>query len=150
MGPAAKTVRPGPRARRRVVMVLHWTQFALLIGLLSTEVPTAPWVLAYAGVTLAWTGLALVAGLNGTGGPALTPALRHVHRWGHRAMLAAVAVSGVLAILWLAGRPVALQYWLFIVFGLSMLHAIFHLWRHTTLGDGALRWMTPRAVHKVL
>ena len=34
-----------------------------------------------------------------------------------------------------------------VLFSAASLHAIYHLWRHTALGDGALRRITPRALH---
>jgi cytochrome b561 len=32
----------------------------------------------------------------------------------------------------------------------ALIHGVFHLWRHTALGDGALRRMTPRRFHNIL
>ncbi|MFO7759373.1 MAG: hypothetical protein R6V26_13030 [Roseovarius sp.] len=32
----------------------------------------------------------------------------------------------------------------------AALHAVFNLWRHTALMDGALRRITPRAIHHTL
>jgi cytochrome b561 len=32
----------------------------------------------------------------------------------------------------------------------ALIHAVFNLWRHTALGDGALRRMVPRALHHIL
>jgi len=48
------------------------------------------------------------------------------------------------------GTAIALQYRLFRLFMVSNLHAVFHLWRHRALRDGALRLITPKAMHKVL
>jgi len=48
-------------------------------------------------------------------------------------------------------RPAqGLRFWYAVLAGAAALHAVFHLWRHTTLADGALRRMTPEVLHKYL
>ena len=34
--------------------------------------------------------------------------------------------------------------------GAGLMHGVFHMWRHTVLLDGALRNITPRALHNIL
>ena len=136
--------------RRPVHIALHWTQFALLLGLISTTNPTPAWAIAYAVPALLWSALALPLGLNGRGGPKLDPTGKAIHQWHHRLLYLLTAASGVMAIAWAFGTELALQYWLFLLFMVSNLHAVFHLWRHTALRDGALRMITPKAMHKLL
>ncbi|MEM1273742.1 MAG: hypothetical protein AAGF88_07995 [Pseudomonadota bacterium] len=131
-------------------IALHWVQFALLLGLISTTAPTAPWAIAYGLVALIWPAVAVVKGLHGRGGRKLAPVGKAIHQWHHRMLYALSAASGAAAIAWSLGVPLALQYWLFLLFLVSNLHAVFHLWRHTALLDGALRMITPRALHKLL
>lgn len=136
--------------RRPIHLALHWTQFSLLLGLISTQNPTAFWAVAYAIPALAWPTLALFAGLHGRGGAKLGVKGRAVHQWHHRLLYLLTAASGVLALAWAWGQSLSLQYWLFLLFMVSNLHAVFHLWRHTALRDGALFMITPRALHKLL
>lgn len=131
-------------------MTLHWLQYFLLLGLISTTNPTAPWAIAYGIVAILWPAVAVVFGRHGRGGPKLDATGLAFHRWHHRVFYLASASAGGMAILWAYGTPFALQYWLFLFFMVSNLHALFHLWRHTVLRDGALRMIIPRALHKLL
>ncbi|MBF9031976.1 hypothetical protein HKCCE3408_16375 [Rhodobacterales bacterium HKCCE3408] len=135
---------------RRLHKTAHWTQFGLLLGMISIQEVTAGWVAPYAAVALGWPVLAAIRGLYTRPGPKLSPGLKILHRWHHIALYAGVFVSGILAALWLTGREVPLQYWLFILFMVSLAHGMFHLWRHTALLDGALRIILPTALHKHL
>jgi len=50
----------------------------------------------------------------------------------------------------LLGRVADARAWqaLVVLLILATLHAIFHLWRHTALGDGALRTILPCRMHR--
>ena len=63
-----------------------------------------------------------------------------------------IAVTAVLNALELLGllRPGPAWTALLILLAAATFHAIFHLWRHTTLYDGALNMISPKAVHKHL
>ncbi|MEX0312362.1 MAG: hypothetical protein AB3N17_19190 [Tateyamaria sp.] len=138
--------------RRTATITLHWLSFVLLILLIAGgPVPVLAW--SFAAVGLAMAALATVGGLMNGPGPKLDGALRSAHPWLSRAMylalalVASVTVWTLLGGTW-SGPPLADLY--FYLLSASSLHAIFHLWRHTALGDGALRRMTPRQMHNLL
>lgn len=124
-------------------MLLHWSVPVVIVGALGRPAPG--WDLALAACAILWVMAAFVSGLNGPG-PALTGWLRPLHFWSHIALL---AILGLAATLLLLGHPEARRI-LLVTFMLGLLHGIFHLWRHTVLGDGALRTMLPRAMHGIL
>jgi hypothetical protein len=138
--------------RRTVTIILHWLTLVLLVLLIAGgPVPALAWSFALAGLVQCAT--ALAGGLLNGPGPKLEGALRAAHPWMSRAMYLALGlVSG--ATLWvqlgytLPGPPLGALY--FYLFSAASLHGIFHLWRHTALGDGALRRITPRAMHGML
>ncbi len=115
----------------------------VIVGVLAR--PGTGWDVALAACAVLWIAAAGLGGLNRPG-PVLSGWLRPLHFWSHVALLAMLA--GTAALL-LAEHPEARRL-LLILFMLGLLHGIFHLWRHTVLGDGALRNMLPRAVHGVL
>ena len=138
--------------RRSATITLHWATLLTLILLVAGgPIPVIAWSFALSG--LAMCALALVFGLMSGPGPKLEGALRLAHPWMNRAMYAAVGgVAG--ATVWRLTGGVwhgpALTDLYFYLMSASALHAIFHLWRHTALGDGALRRMTPTRMHNLL
>ncbi|MFZ5964750.1 hypothetical protein ACOXXX_17545 [Thalassococcus sp. BH17M4-6] len=139
--------------RRRITVLLHWTSFVLLVLLVSggTAYPLLVWAFVLSG--LAMTATALLRGLMTRPGPKLEGIARNAHPWMHRGMYALLTWAALVAAahqlgLALPGPDLSLT--LMILLSASSLHAIFHLWRHTALGDGALRIITPKALHKVL
>jgi hypothetical protein len=118
--------------RRGLTIALHWSCWVLLLLLLGLgPVP----VLAFAFG---------IAGLKLEGG------LRAAHPWMHRAMYAGLGLAALATLsdqMGLGTFGLRLQSLWFALIGAGMLHGIFHLWRHTALGDGAFRRMTPRALH---
>ncbi len=97
--------------------------------------------------------IAVFSGLMNGPGPKLDGALRMAHPWLSRGMYAALAgVGGVtfatLINVWTA--PIALKDLYFYLLAIASLHGVFHLWRHTALGDGALKRITPTFMHKSL
>jgi hypothetical protein len=109
-------------------------------------------VLAFAfGIAgLAMCALALAFGLMSGPGPKLEGGLRAAHPWMHRAMYAGLGLAALATLsdqMGLGTFGLRLQSLWFALIGAGMLHGIFHLWRHTALGDGAFRRMTPRALH---
>jgi len=135
--------------RRTLTVALHWTNALLLIVLVSgASVPLLFW--AFGLTALAMTGIALGGGLLGRPGPKLTGMPRRMHPWMHRSLYALLAGVGALTLYAQIGGAVseaALRRWYGILLGVSALHAIFHLWRHTALNDGALRTITPAFLH---
>lgn len=97
--------------------------------------------------------LALIGGLLNRPGPKLTGPLRVAHPWMHRALYVLLAWVGAITLYaQLSGShgPRALFQWYMTLTAAVMFHAIFHLWRHTALNDGALRRITPTILHKYL
>lgn len=138
--------------RRKATIALHWLTLVLLILLVAGgPVPLIAWAFALSGLTMC--ALALISGLLNGPGPKLEGALRRAHPWLSRAMYAALGIVATLTA-WsqLGGAWTGPQLpdLFFYLMSASALHAIFHLWRQTALGDGALRRMTPTSMHKLL
>lgn len=138
--------------RRQITIAAHWTVFLLLMLLISGATSAVlHWGFGIAGLIMAVT--ALTSGLMNGPGPKLEGFFRSLHPWAHRAMYVLLAwIAGVTIFAQLFGTSswLPVKTWHLILTGAAMFHAIFHLWRHTTLGDGALRRMTPQALHKML
>lgn len=131
--------------------------------------------LIFVTLSLWWTASYLRKGLASRPGPKLPPWARVVHQLLHKALiwgLFGVAVTGFLlgltsATLLRAGGflPIAPPLGLaraneiagqvhiiefYILAGIVVFHAGFHIWRHLRLRDNALRIMAPRALHRWL
>lgn len=143
---------PKLELHRRLTILLHWSLLAMLAALLAgAEHPVLYWAFGMGG--LAMGALALGFGLLSRPGPKLEGVLRAAHPWMHRAMYALLVLVCALTLhARLAGGLAAaeLRQWYMILFSVAALHGIFHLWRHTALGDGALRRMTPKFLHHIL
>lgn len=127
---------------------LHWTHSGLMgLVLLAPSIGT---IALYALVALLWSGLFLLKGPAHKPGPKLDGAARQFHIWGHRALYVAIAVAGLCALAQLFGLNAPLRPLILALFGAGALHAIFHLWRHTTLMDGALKLILPKVMHGIL
>ena len=138
--------------RRGLVIALHWSVVLLVLMLVKggSDLPTLRWVFVLAAGL--WVAMSLSGGMLGRPGPKLTglarAAFRPIHL-GLYALLGAAAAVNAAALLGYATAQSAGLSLLILVFA-GTFHAIFHLWRHTTLYDGALRMMTPRIWHKYL
>lgn len=139
--------------RRSLTITLHWLNLMLLLFVLGDGGATVWLSLAYAATALGMCALALVFGLMNGPGPKLTGAVRALHPWLHRALYLLLAWGAVALAAEALGHalpgPEARKL-LLALLAASALHATFNLWRHTALGDGALRRITPRAVHQIL
>lgn len=138
--------------RRTATITLHWLCFGMLVLLVAGgPLPVLAWTFGIAGLCMC--ALALVAGLMNGPGPKLQGGMRRAHPWLSRTMYAGLGVVAGLT-LWaqMTGAPDAatLTRIHFYLLAASALHAIFHLWRHTALGDGALRRITPETMHGML
>ena len=139
--------------RRHVTITLHWLNLLLLLFVLGDTGATAWLSLAFAASALTMCGMALVFGLMNGPGPKLDGMVRAAHPWLHRGIylllgwgaVALVAETFALALPGPGARTLLLA-----LLAVAALHAVFNLWRHTALGDGALRRITPRAVHHIL
>ena len=139
--------------RRQITITLHWLNLLLLLFVLGDGAATAWLSLAYAASALTMCALALVFGLMNGPGPKLDGAVRAAHPWLHRGIYlllgwGAVALVAETFALPLPG-PEARRL-LLALLAVAALHAVFNLWRHTALMDGALRRITPRAIHHIL
>ncbi len=101
-------------------------------------------------VALIWSAMALVLGLNGRPGPALEGGFRLFHQWGHRALYVFVAVTAASALELPYFADLPTRQMLFALIAIGSIHAVFHLWRHTTLGDNALNTILPKFLHGIL
>lgn len=139
-------------SRRGLTILLHWTLAFLLLALTKAEstAPALRW--AWVGAGGLFVGLALVRGLAGRPGPKLSGIARQIHGPSHWAMYGLVGLSALLNALALLGRidEAPARTSLLVLLAFACFHAVFHLWRHTSLNDGALRLMMPRIWHKYL
>ena len=138
--------------RRRATILSHWAAFLLLILLVAGgPIPALAW--AYVAASALMCALALVFGLLNGPGPKLEGAARALHPWQSRGMYLVLGLTGAATLAHLLGQwtfDLRLEQVWFVALSVSSLHAVFHLWRHTALGDGALRRITPRALHGIL
>ncbi len=138
--------------RRRAVIALHWSTVFLLLALIKGGTQDALWRGAFVLAGGGWLVLMAAGGPLGRPGPKLSgwaQALYHPAHLGIYALLAGAVGLNLAALLGYAPLEAA---WtsLILLLCAATFHAIFHLWRHTTLNDGALRAMTPRIAHKYL
>lgn len=138
--------------RRITTITLHWLTLILLVLLLAGgPVPGLAWAFAICG--LLQCAIALLMGLMNGPGPKLKGELRAAHPWLSRGMYAALGLVSAATIWVMLGKAFPgprLPELYFYLLSASSLHGIFHLWRHTTLGDGALRRITPKSMHGML
>lgn len=124
---------------------LHWGHaFLMLLVLLA---PSVAVIALYALVALVWSGVFALKGPAHRPGIRLDGLARAFHRWSHRALYLVVFCAGLAAVAVLAGLAAPLRPLLLTLVAGGALHAVFHLWRHTTLMDGALKLILPRAMH---
>ncbi len=139
--------------RRKATIALHWTNAALLLFLLAagSEAVVLAWL--YAASALGMVSLALIFGLMNGPGPKLEGAFRMAQPWMNRALYVLLAWSAIVVLSQAIGWPLpgpGPRTALLTVLAAAMIHAVFNLWRHTALCDGALRRITPRALHNIL
>lgn len=173
--------------RRTALKLLHLAIIPLLVWFALVEPGDVerigPWAvrlhsvlgLAFVTLGLVWFADRLWRGPVGRPGPKLSPRLKRLHVWLHRALvwgLFGVALTG-LAIgitasrqLWAGGIvPIGVpQHWpelhalagrvhvieFYVLGALVAGHVAFHTWRHLRLRDNALRIIAPRALHRFL
>lgn len=143
------------RARRLATQVLHWSTGVLLYFLLSVDgriFGGLGWAFVVSGgaMCVLWGAFGL---LNHDPGPALQGVLRAAHPWLSRAMYVLLGWAVVALAAGALDRPLPgpePRALLLALGAASLGHAIFHLWRHTALRDGALRRIVPAYFHKHL
>jgi cytochrome b561 len=140
--------------RRRATIVLHWSTAALLLFVLAAgpgKVTLLDWGYVLSAAVMA--GLAAVFGVMNGPGPKLEGAFRVAHPWMSRGLYLLLGWSalslGAERLGWALPGPQA-RTALLVVLSAAMIHAVFNLWRHTALGDGALRRISPSLFHKIL
>ncbi len=139
--------------RRPATIALHWLNLLLLLFVLGDGGATAWLSLVYAAGALTMCGLALVFGLMNGPGPKLDGAVRAAHPWLHRGIYLLLGWGAVALLAETLAMPLPgpeARTLLLALLAVTALHATFNLWRHTALGDGALRRITPRAIHHIL
>ena len=139
--------------RRTATITLHWLNLLLLLFVLGDGGATAWLSLAYAVSALTMCGLALVFGLMNGPGPKLDGAVRAAHPWLHRGIYLLLGWGAVALVAETFALPLPgpeARTFLLALLAVAALHAVFNLWRHTALMDGALRRITPRAIHHIL
>ncbi len=139
--------------RRRATITLHWLNAMLLLFVLADGGTTLWLSLTYAISALAMCALALALGLMNGPGPGLQGVLRALQPWLHRAVYLLLGWGAIALVAQAASRPLPgpeAHALLLALLAVTLLHAVFNLWRHTALGDGALRRITPRAIHPIL
>lgn len=140
--------------RRRATIVLHWSTAALLLFVLAAgpgAVALLDW--AYALSATAMAGLAAVFGVMNGPGPKLEGAFRVAHPWMSRGLYLLLGWSALTLVAAQIARPLPgpePRTMLLVLLAAAMIHAVFNLWRHTALGDGALRRISPSLFHKIL
>ncbi|WP_299964212.1 hypothetical protein [uncultured Roseobacter sp.] len=139
--------------RRRATILLHWSVLTLLVLTLAAGRQSALLNALFTASGLAMVSIGAVAGLLNGPGPRLEGALRRAHPWLSRAMYALLGLTALSTLALLMGLSLpgpGNRDLMVTLLAAAALHGIFHLWRHTALGDGALRRMTPRALHGML
>ncbi|MDT8328782.1 MAG: hypothetical protein RQ750_15595 [Roseovarius sp.] len=139
--------------RRRATIALHWLNASLLLFVLADGGKTAVLAWVYVSGALSMSLLALVFGLMNGPGPKLEGLFRRLHPWLHRLIYALMAWGAVALGAQGLGRALPgpeARVLLMALLAVTLLHGVFNLWRHTALGDGALRRITPRAIHHIL
>lgn len=138
--------------RRSLTILLHWSLAILLLAMIKGGTAAVGVRWAYVILGGLWVGMAVANGVMARPGPKLTGAFRRGFHAAHVGIFALIAVTVVLNLGALLHLTPLVWAWnsLLVLFAATMLHAVFHLWRHTALMDGALRMITPRVLHKHL
>jgi cytochrome b561 len=144
------TNRQTPPAYRSLVKLLHaLVPCLILLALIAGNSSFIKW--GFVAVVGLWVAGFWLFGLLAKPGPALSGAVRNYFVPMHLVMMGLPLIFAVTLFnadpgpLTGSARTVALT-----TLGAGLVHGIFHLWRHTSLGDGALRNMTPRILHGLL
>lgn len=138
--------------RRGLVIASHWLLFLLLLAMIKGGT-SALWLRwTFVGIGAVWVAQAAIFGILARPGPKLQGPLRAAFPALHWGLYALVALSVALNAGALMGLVTLDAAWvsLLVLLAAGTFHAIFHLWRHTALNDGALRKITPKALHKIL
>lgn len=146
----ARRPAKAPQLYRPVLKCLHWGSLAFVILALTQGLtPELRW--GFVALCLLWAAGFALWGNLARPGPALTGLARRSFAPLHSALIAALVLCAIMAVQAPDGPldgPVRLAF--LGLLGGGLLHGIFHLWRHTALGDGALRNITPRFLHGIL
>lgn len=132
--------------RRRATALMHWANLVLLFLLLASRNENGALAILFAVNALAMVALALVKGLANGPGPRLDGVLRKAHPWMARAMYVLLGWGAVAVLVAQTGSALpgpGVREVLLTLFGVGLLHGVFHLWRASALNDGALRRMMP-------
>ncbi len=138
--------------RRHLNIALHWAIVFTLLAMIKggTGAVGVRWV--YVALAVLWVAITLRYGPLARPGPKITGTARAFFVPAHWFLHGLIALSALLNAAELTGliTPGAAWISLLVLLSAGTFHAIFHVWRHTALYDGALRLITPRAIHKYL
>lgn len=138
--------------RRRLIILLHWSVLMLVLAMIKggSAAPVLRWVFVLAGGV--WVGMAMMRGIRAKPSPKLSGILRSSFRAQHFAMYALVGIAVLINLGALLDLLPLVWGWnvLLVLLVAGTFHGIFHFWRHTALMDGALRMISPKALHKYL
>lgn len=137
---------------RGVNIALHWAVVLLVLAMMKGSAADATFRWSLIGVGGLWVIIAVLRGPLAMPGPKLGPELRRIYRPMHYGLYGLLGLAVIANATSLLGYIADIYAWyaLLILFGAGMFHALFQLWRHTALYDGALRTITPRIWHKHL
>lgn len=127
---------------------LQWSHSALMGMVLL--VPSTVIIALYGTVALIWSGLFLAKSPAHKPGSKFEGLIRQMHIWGHRVLYLVAAAAGLCAAAQLASWDVSMRILVLMLIGAGSLHAACHLWRHTTLMDGAPKIVPPKAINGIL
>jgi len=129
---------------------MHWVSIAFLVALLASGItPVTKW--GFGVLTALWAVGFGAYGLMASPGPALSGWLRKTFIPAHIALSILPAIVAVMVLKAEPGPlPDHIQLMIMVTLAAGTAHGMFHIWRHTSLRDGALRNITPRFLHPFL
>lgn len=139
--------------RRRATIALHLLIATLLLFVPGNGEATAWLSTLYVASAPSMCALVLVCGLMDGPGPKLEGVLRLAHPWLHRGLYLLLGWGAVALLAETLALPLpdpSARTLLLALLALSLIHAVYHLWRHTALGDVALRRITSKFLHEIL
>lgn len=143
-------LRQVPDGYRMFLQLAHWASFALVVAALGSG--NTPFISLGFGVIVAgWTIGFCLYGIVARPSPALTGITRKLFRPMHFVLMLLLAATAV-SLMRAEPGPLAgtARILCLLALGGGLLHGCFHLWRHTALGDGAMRNIMPRMTHNIL
>ncbi|MGA9411083.1 MAG: hypothetical protein WBV78_11650 [Roseobacter sp.] len=147
---AARGFQKAPDSYRAWLKFFHWSSLillTLLLGLGNTIILKYSLAL----VVASWIICVSAYGILAAPGPKLAGILHKAFKPVHFALIIFLGFTAITVVRSDVGPLTGgVRVQCLIAFGAGLLHGCFHLWRHTALGDGALRNMLPKFMHGFL